>query len=114
MSGRRSNVAVSISTPVESSCPVVGHLTMTTLAWPMRDASPPRFQPSSRALSLATLPSFELGVSAKKDIQQCLTSSLLFGAAMAERNSERTGLLSQGTRGTLERSRDGFYARPVF
>ena len=65
-------------------------------------------------MSLATLPSFELGVSAKKDIQQCLTSSLLFGAAMAERNSERTGLLSQGTRGTLECSRDGFYARPVF
>jgi hypothetical protein len=37
--------------------------------------------------------------------------SLLFGAAMAERNSECTGFLSQGTRGTLERSRDGFDAR---
>ena len=37
--------------------------------------------------------------------------SLLFGAAMAERDSEHTSLLSQGTRGTLERSRDGFDAR---
>jgi hypothetical protein len=68
---------------------------------------------SSRALSLAPA-KIELGARAKKDIQQCLTSSLLFGAAMAEWNSERTGLLSQGTWGTLERSRDGFYARPVF
>jgi hypothetical protein len=42
------------------------------------------------------------------------SSSLLFGAAMAERDSEHTSLLSQGTRGTLERSRDGFYARLVF
>jgi len=56
----------------------------------------------------------KLEARAKKDIQQCLTSALLFGATMAEGNSERTGLLSQGTRGTLERSRDGFYARPVF
>src|SRR6478736_4768508 len=31
MSGSRSNVAASISTPVESSRPVAGHLTMTTL-----------------------------------------------------------------------------------
>ena len=56
----------------------------------------------------------KLGARAKKDFQQCLTSARLFGATMAEGNSERTGLLSQGTRGTLERSRDGFYARPVF
>jgi hypothetical protein len=42
-----------------------------------------------------------------------LSGPLLFGAAMAERNSECTGLLSQGTRGTLERSRDGFDARFV-
>ena len=42
------------------------------------------------------------------------SSSLLFVAAMAERDSERTGLLSQGSRGTLERSRDGAYARFVF
>jgi len=42
------------------------------------------------------------------------SSSLLFGAAMTEWDSERTGLLSEGTRGTLERSRDGFYARFVF
>src|SRR6478672_8774578 len=33
MSGSRSNVAASISTPVESSRPVVGHLTMTTLVF---------------------------------------------------------------------------------
>jgi hypothetical protein len=33
--------------------------------------------------------------------------SLLFGAAMAEWDSKRTGFLSEGTRGTLERSRDG-------
>lgn len=32
---------------------------------------------------------------------------------MAERDSERTGLLSEGTRGTLERSRDGFDGRFV-
>ena len=56
----------------------------------------------------------KLGARAKKDFQRCLTSALLFGATMAEGNSERTGLLSQGTRGTLERSRDGFYARPIF
>ena len=31
MSGSRSNVAASISTPVESLRPVAGHLTMTTL-----------------------------------------------------------------------------------
>src|SRR5215475_12683317 len=31
MSGSRSNVAASISTPVESSRPVAGHLTMTTI-----------------------------------------------------------------------------------
>jgi len=30
---------------------------------------------------------------------------------MAERNPKRTGLLSQGTRCTLESSRDGFYTR---
>ena len=42
------------------------------------------------------------------------SSSLLFGAAMAKRDSEHTGLLSQGTRGALQRSRDGFYARFVF
>jgi hypothetical protein len=42
------------------------------------------------------------------------SSALLFGAAMAERDSQRTGLLSQGTRGTLERSREGSYARFVF
>jgi hypothetical protein len=42
------------------------------------------------------------------------SGSLLFGAAMSERDSERTRLLSQSTRGTLERSRDGFYARFVF
>ncbi len=39
--------------------------------------------------------------------------SLFFGAAMAERDSERTGLLSEGTRRTLERSRDGFDGRFV-
>jgi len=48
------------------------------------------------------------------DLQKFLAGSLLFGAAMAERDSERTGLLSQGTRGALERSRDGFYASFVF
>ena len=31
MSGSRSNVMASISTPVESSRPVLGHLTITTL-----------------------------------------------------------------------------------
>jgi hypothetical protein len=31
MSGSRSNVAASISTPVESSRPVLEHLTITTL-----------------------------------------------------------------------------------
>ena len=36
-----------------------------------------------------------------------------FGAAVAKRNSERTGLLSEGTRGTLECSRDGFNGRFV-
>ena len=61
-----------------------------------------------------TLRKLELGARAKKDVQQCLTSALRFGATMAEGNSECTGLLPQGTRGTLERSRDGFYARPVF
>ena len=44
------------------------------------------------------------------DLQKCLAGSLLFGAAMAERDSQHTGLLSQGTRCTPERSRDGFYA----
>ena len=34
--GKPINVAASISTPVESSFPVVGHLTMTTLAWLIR------------------------------------------------------------------------------
>jgi hypothetical protein len=88
---------------------MVGHLTMTTLAWTMTDASPPRSSQLPRPVRPA-----KLGARAKKNIQQCLTSALLFGATMAEGNSERTGLLSQGTRGTLERSRDGFYARPIF
>ena len=83
---------------------------MTTLAWRMRDASPPRSSQFPRPV----VGDLKLGVSAKKDIQQYLTSALLFGATMAEGNSERTGLLSQGTRGTFERSRDGFYARPIF
>ena len=36
-----------------------------------------------------------------------------FGAAVAERDSEHAGLLSEGTRGTLECSRDGFDGRFV-
>jgi hypothetical protein len=36
-----------------------------------------------------------------------------FGAAVAERDSEHTGLLSEGTRSTLECSRDGFDGRFV-
>jgi hypothetical protein len=41
------------------------------------------------------------------------SSSLLFDAAMAERDAERSGFLSEGARGALERSRDGLYARFV-
>jgi len=37
-----------------------------------------------------------------------------FGTAVAERDSECTGFLSEGTRGTLECSRDGFDRRFVF
>jgi hypothetical protein len=41
------------------------------------------------------------------------SSALLFGTPMAERDSECMGLLSQRSRGTLERSRNGFDARFV-
>jgi len=41
------------------------------------------------------------------------SGSLLFGATMAERDSEQPGFLSEGTRGTLERSRDGLDGRFV-
>src|SRR6476646_7542336 len=54
MAGRRSNVAASISTPVESSRPVVGHLTMTTLAWPM--SSPSHNPPELARLVDCSLP----------------------------------------------------------
>ena len=50
---------------------------------------------------------------ARADLQS-YSSSFPFGAPMAERDSKRTGFLSQGTRGTLERSRDGLYTRLVF
>jgi hypothetical protein len=38
--------------------------------------------------------------------------SLSFRSAVAEWDSERTRLLSERTRGTLERSGDGFNGRP--
>ena len=45
---------------------------------------------------------------------QSYSSSLRFCAAITEQDSEHTGFLSQSAWGTLERFRDGFYARFVF
>ena len=42
------------------------------------------------------------------------SSSFLFRAPMAKRDSETTRLLSQGTDGTLERFRNVFDSRPNF
>ena len=58
---------------------------------------------------LHPLPLFRKG--SDRTVSPCSFHSPSFQAAVGERNSERTRLLSEGTRGTLEPSRDSFDGR---